>query len=343
MVDKLDKILLGKICPYCGKETELIDSAEIYHGNSYGWMYICRPCDAYVGCYTGTTNSLGRLANAELRKYKQAAHDVFDLIWKDHHMERSEAYSWLSHQLGIEPDYTHMGMFDVEQCKQVINCSLKYLLQVNESHYRILVEQHKEAKNKDMETKFKELLLSTHREGVGDVIAKLEELGFFKAPASTKFHLNYKGGLLEHSLNVCEVALELRELMIRKNKELSDSLPVESVIIAALLHDVCKADIYKPTIKKQKNSYGVWCDVEGYDVDYSSFPLGHGEKSVIVLMKNGLKLSDDEIIAIRWHMSPWDLPFQSIEMKSNMNVAREHCPLLALIQAADGLAANILE
>ncbi|MBO7256277.1 MAG: hypothetical protein J6V04_03005 [Bacteroidales bacterium] len=45
-------ILTGKICPYCGKDSELIDSSEIY-GTSYGPMYICRDCDAYVGCYTG--------------------------------------------------------------------------------------------------------------------------------------------------------------------------------------------------------------------------------------------------------------------------------------------------
>ena len=72
-MDKRQQILAGKICPYCGKETELIDSAEVYQGVSYGWMYICRPCDAYVGCYKGTTKALGRLANAELRKYKHEA------------------------------------------------------------------------------------------------------------------------------------------------------------------------------------------------------------------------------------------------------------------------------
>ncbi len=42
-------ILSGQVCPYCGKKTELINSAEVYAGKSYGWMYICRDCDAYVG------------------------------------------------------------------------------------------------------------------------------------------------------------------------------------------------------------------------------------------------------------------------------------------------------
>ena len=132
----------------------------------------------------------------------------------------------------------------------------------------------------ELKVKFKRMLLSTNREGIEHVIKNLEELGFFMAPASTKFHLNYEGGLLEHSMNVCETALELREMMIRKKDELSEFLPQESVIIAALLHDVCKTDIYKPAIKRQKNEHGVWCDVPGYDVDYSNFPLGHGEKSV---------------------------------------------------------------
>lgn len=187
------------------------------------------------------------------------------------------------------------------------------------------------------------MLLSTNRVGMEIVIERLEEVGFFKAPASTKFHLNYEGGLLEHSMNVCDMALELRELMIRKKECLRESLPKESIIIAALLHDVCKADIYKPAIKRQKNEYGVWCDVPGYDVDYSNFPLGHGEKSVIWLLQNGLQLTADEIMAIRWHMTAWDLPFQSPEMKGNLNAARDQCPLMALIQAADGLAANIVE
>ena len=66
-------------------------------------------------------------------------------------------------------------------------------------------------------------------------------------------------------------------------------------------------------------------------------------RTVIRLLQCGLRLTDDEIMAIRWHMTAWDLPFQSPEMKGNLNAAREHCSLLALIQAADGLAANMLE
>lgn len=190
---------------------------------------------------------------------------------------------------------------------------------------------------------FIELLRSTNRDGVEDCIVDLQELGFFEAPASTKFHLNEEGGLVQHSLNLCHVALKVRESMIELDDSLRELLPKDSVIISTLLHDVCKADIYKKAIKRQKNAYGMWTDVLGYDVDYSNLPVGHGEKSVIVLLRSGLDLTDDEIIAIRWHMQAWDLAFQSAEAKANLNTAKQICPLLTLVQVADGLASNILE
>ena len=95
--------------------------------------------------------------------------------------------------------------------------------------------------------------------------------------------------------------------------------------------------------KFRKDANGRWETYTGYDVDYSRFPMGHGEKSVIMLLQMGLDLTDDEMMAIRWHMSAWDLPFQSNEEKSSLNAAREKCPLLTVIQAADGIASGILE
>lgn len=195
----------------------------------------------------------------------------------------------------------------------------------------------------DYKKEFIELLKTTNRQGIDDLVEELEDLGFFKAPASTKFHLNEDGGLVQHSLNVCKAALSMRKSMIELDDSLLEALPKDSVIIASLLHDTCKADIYKPTMKKEKNRFGMWCDVPGYDVDYSNFPLGHGEKSVIVLLRSGFELTDDEIMAIRWHMNAWDLPFQSYDIKSNFNKAKEICPLLSLVQAADCLASNLLE
>lgn len=191
--------------------------------------------------------------------------------------------------------------------------------------------------------KFVELLRSTNRKGVEETINVLEGLGFFRAPASTRFHLSYEGGLLEHSLGVCRIGLMVRKQVLLVRPDLEAQLPVESVILACLLHDTCKAEIYKRAIKRRKNERGVWEDYEGYDVDYSEFPVGHGEKSVIVLLQAGLELTKEEILAIRWHMTAWDLPFQSYELMGNLNAAREHSPLCGLLQAADALAANVLE
>ena len=190
---------------------------------------------------------------------------------------------------------------------------------------------------------FKKLLRSTEREGIENVISHLEELGFFEAPASAGHHLNVAGGLVRHSLNVCLMAQRTKPNILLVRPDLESSLTDTSIIIATLLHDVCKAEIYKPALKKRKTPEGLWQVCQGYDVDYSAFPMGHGEKSGIQLLRWGLQLTDDEMLAIRWHMTAWDLPFQSYEAKECLNKAKEQCPLLTLVQAGDGLASGILE
>lgn len=197
--------------------------------------------------------------------------------------------------------------------------------------------------DQELKKEFISLLRSTERDGVEDLLEELEELGFFVAPASSRFHLNNDGGLVEHSLNVCRIALGIREQMISMNKDMEHFLQKDSVIIAALLHDVCKADIYKKTQKKRRDKNGNITTTEGWKLDYTNFPMGHGEKSVIVCLRAGLAMSDFEILAMRWHMSSWDLPFQSADIKENMNTARNICPLCSVIQTADTLATNILE
>lgn len=195
----------------------------------------------------------------------------------------------------------------------------------------------------EQKEEFIRLLRSTGREGVDDVICELEKMGFFDAPASAGHHLNVEGGLVEHSLNVCRCALMLREQMENLSKGTAAACPRDSVIIASLLHDTCKADIYKPIVKKRKNAYGYWEDVNGYDVIYDEFPMGHGEKSVIVLLCAGLQLTDDEMLAIRWHMGPWGLIFNSYEDKRCYETAQKNCPLVTIIRTADSLAANLME
>ena len=108
-------------CPYCGKKAEYVDTIEIY-GKSYGMAYLCRPCDAYVGVHDGTDTPLGRLANRELRRWRNRAHAAFDPLWQQGpcRRRRNDAYAWLAGKMGLTKEETHIAMFDVEQCKQVI-------------------------------------------------------------------------------------------------------------------------------------------------------------------------------------------------------------------------------
>lgn len=195
-----------------------------------------------------------------------------------------------------------------------------------------------------MRKRFSEILSLTGRSGVPQVLAKLDEIGFFEAPASTKFHLSCKGGLMEHSLNVYDAAMMLREQVVKMRPVLEGQLLLDSIAICALLHDTCKSDIYKEGILSRKNAEGYWEKYVGFQADYKAgLPLGHGEKSVIMLLSWGLELKPEEMLAVRWHMSAWDMPMQSAEHKESFNAAKAISPLLSLIQAADGIATGLLE
>ena len=191
---------------------------------------------------------------------------------------------------------------------------------------------------------FEDLLRSTKREGIDYVIGDLEHDGFFEAPASAGHHLNVAGGLCQHSLNVCHAALMIYEGMGKLDPASAGKVKRESVIIASLLHDVCKTDIYHRTVKKRKNKVtGMWEDTEGYGISYKKFPMGHGEKSVIQLLLSGLALQDDEMLAIRWHMGAFGLNLNSYEDERCYDTARMEYPLCSIVQCADSLAAAIME
>jgi zinc-finger-containing domain len=114
-------------CPYCGGDAVLANSAEIYGGRDYGKIWICRPCQAWVGVHGNSPRyfPLGRLANAELRNLKMAAHAAFDPFWKSRPKEerstaRTLAYRWLAARMGLSVSATHIGQFDEAQCRQVV-------------------------------------------------------------------------------------------------------------------------------------------------------------------------------------------------------------------------------
>ena len=111
-----------------------------------------------------------------------------------------------------------------------------------------------------MKEEFIELLKSTKREGVDEIINFLEKTDFFKAPASTRFHGNYEGGLLEHSMKVYEI---LKHKV--KNSVIDINVGDDTLIIVALLHDICKANYYKVDFRNVKNERGEWEKVPGDD------------------------------------------------------------------------------
>ena len=107
------------ICPYCACPSRLITGSELYPQRRDLWakkFWFCPVDAAWVGCHPGTEKPLGRLANAELRKAKQAAHAAFDPLWKTGMMRRADAYHWLCGELGIPREETHIGMFDTDRC-----------------------------------------------------------------------------------------------------------------------------------------------------------------------------------------------------------------------------------
>ena len=139
-----------------------------------------------------------------------------------------------------------------------------------------------------MKEEFIELLKQTNREGMENLIEFLKnKTDFFEAPASTRFHGSFKGGLLEHSMKVYEIL----------KQKAGDS---ESVRIIALLHDICKTNFYKVDYRNAKNEQGVWEKVPYYTIE-DTIPYGHGEKSVMMISEF-IKLTPEERYAIRWHM-----------------------------------------
>jgi hypothetical protein len=112
---------IPKTCRYCGNEVVFTSNAEIY-GKEYGngKCFLCRNCMAYVGVHTETLTPLGTLANDELRKARNKAHEQFDKLWKSKKMKRNEAYSWLAKKMNLKKEDTHIALFEIEQCEKVV-------------------------------------------------------------------------------------------------------------------------------------------------------------------------------------------------------------------------------
>lgn len=189
---------------------------------------------------------------------------------------------------------------------------------------------------------FETLLKNTGRNGIDNVLQFLRGTDFYIAPSSANYHSNYQGGLLDHSILVCSLAMKYRKILIEMRPELEDKLSEESTIISTLLHDICKTNFYKQVIKYRKDANNQWESYNGYEFD-DSFPIGHGEKSVIMLQNFGLELTAEEMLAIRYHMGSWDGALFTNDVKYAYGKAMDICPLIALIQTADNTSSLLFE
>lgn len=169
-----------------------------------------------------------------------------------------------------------------------------------------------------------------HRKGADKLLAWLESTDFFKAPASTRFHLSRLGGLVEHSVHVYERLRALCDFEAVGNKKFV-APEAEAIAVCGLLHDICKAYFYKIEMRNRKNDQGKWEQYPVYIVD-DQFPYGHGEKSVF-LIERLMRLLPEEAIAIRWHMGGWDDAAKGGSYACG--TAFSKYPLAALLHVAD--------
>ena len=158
---------------------------------------------------------------------------------------------------------------------------------------------------------------------------------FFTAPASARFHSSYEGGLVEHSLNVYE-CLDSYLKSDRVKESFGFEYTDESIAIVALLHDLCKINVYKKGFRNVKDEKGTWQRVDTFEYD-DKMPYGHGEKSVYMITAY-MKLTREEAFAIRYHMG-----YSSTEDPRNISAAFEMFPLAFALSTADSEATYFIE
>lgn len=167
------------------------------------------------------------------------------------------------------------------------------------------------------------------RSGIDDLLKWLESSDFFEAPASTRYHGNYAGGLCEHSINVHKALIRLT------NDYPEFDFDRESLAIVALFHDLCKVNFYATEKRNRKNSEtGQWESYDAYSIKEKFCFGGHGSKSVY-LVQNFMKLSPEEAASINTHMGAFD--------NDKVGATFEQFPLAWFLHIADGMATYVIE
>ena len=163
----------------------------------------------------------------------------------------------------------------------------------------------------------------------GSALEWLRTTDFYTAPASSKYHDSFRGGLLTHTLNVYNKMLELIEI------DSFSTVDIAEATLACLTHDWCKIRYYEMYLKNVKDEQtGQWTKQEAYTVNQTGAPLGHGTTSMF-LASRFIHLPLDLALAIRWHMGRWHT---SENEENELQLANSRYPLVYLVQFADQLA-----
>ena len=114
-------------CPYCEEKTVLVDGSVVYPHRPdlrHKLFYLCRPCSAFVGCHKNMRNRpdvpLGFPAKPRLRNLRTRIHTVFDPIWRENYLSRSQAYAEFSKRLGIPVSDCHISQFMEERAERAL-------------------------------------------------------------------------------------------------------------------------------------------------------------------------------------------------------------------------------
>lgn len=178
-----------------------------------------------------------------------------------------------------------------------------------------------------------------HREGIENLLTTLEESDFFKAPASTRYHGSYEGGLVQHSIDVYNALHD--ELAFIYGDNYLAVFNEETIAIVSLFHDICKVDRYKAGYRNVKDEVTKqWHQEPAYFYNDEKFEMGHGAESVYAIQRH-MKLEDFEAQAIYWHMGAYD-----ISNYSNLNglgSAFERNVLSFALHRADMFATYIID
>lgn len=174
------------------------------------------------------------------------------------------------------------------------------------------------------------------RDGAKSLREYLLKSDFFIAPASTKYHCAYEGGLCEHSVNTYKRLLYCVKNEFGENWE--NRVSHESVAICGLLHDLCKIGFYKIDYRNAKEN-GEWIKKPYYTRD-EVLPFGHGEKSVYIA-NSFIRLTREEAMAINWHMGGFDTRVKG----GDYSISEAYCkfPLAVLLHVSDLTATYIDE